>query len=72
MRYVIALACIAMMTGCGSIFGVREFEVWSGGPRWQFMEGQDFHVGMNAIDHVENNRGVTRQPSGLVATRSKY
>ena len=27
MRYVIALACIAMMTGCGSIFGVyRDWE----------------------------------------------
>lgn len=47
-------------TGCGSLFGVRNFELWEGGTRWEFMEGQDFHIGMNGIDNVQNERGVTR------------
>ncbi len=58
---VLALLTItSILSGCGSIFGVREFEVWHGGPKWQFSEGTDFHVGANSIDRVDDHRGVSR------------
>lgn len=58
-KVALAVGVVLVSSGCGSLLGVRNFEVWDGGPRWEFVEGQDFHVGMNAVDHVENNRGVT-------------
>lgn len=58
---------VLILSGCGSVFGVRNFEAWNGGPRWEFMEGQDFHVGVNGIDNVQDNRGVSSGNS-----RSKY
>lgn len=57
------LICIGVCTilnGCG-LMGVRNFEGWKGGPRWEFSEGLDFHVGANSIDHVEDKRGVNKK-----------
>lgn len=59
MRKLILVLSVILLSGCGSVFGVRNFEVWQGGPKWEFMEGQDFHVGFNAIDNVQNSRGVS-------------
>lgn len=48
---------IAMTTGCGAL-GVQEFETFSGGPKWKFFPGIDVHAGINAIDTVDDARGV--------------
>lgn len=76
---VVMVIAALVMSGCGSVFGVREFEVWDGGPRWEFMEGIDFHIGANGIDHVENQRGVTRgraqgaaKGSGMSSKQERY
>ncbi len=60
-KVVVVVALVGTLSGCGSVFGVRNFEVWDGGPRWEFAEGQDFHIGANSIDHVQNSRGVIPQ-----------
>jgi len=60
----VAAFIVATLSGCGSLFGVREFEVWEGGPKWEFMEGQDFHIGMNGIDNVRDQRGVGPKSRG--------
>jgi hypothetical protein len=70
-KVITLIALLSAFTGCGSIFGVREFETWDGGPKWVFMEGQDFHVGFNGIDNVEDKRGVN--PASAKMTKgAKY
>lgn len=59
LKVVCVVGCVLVLSGCGSVFGVREFQVWEGGPKWEFMQGQDFHVGMNGIDNVKDQRGVS-------------
>ena len=44
--------------GCGPILGMREADLW--GAKFTFSEGMDVHAGMNAIDRVDDRRGVTR------------
>ncbi len=64
MRTLILLIVLGWMSGCGSIFGVKEFEAWEGGPRFQFAEGMDAHIGTNQVNQVDNRRGLsTRQGS---------
>lgn len=63
---------ISQLTGCG-VMGVREFEVWKGGPKWEFTEGVDFHVGANGIDNVEDRRGVSsRSRKAAAPTTTGY
>lgn len=51
-----ALAAVGSLSGCGAITGIREADLW--GAKFKFAEGTDFHIGANAIDRVDNRRGV--------------
>lgn len=55
--YFLAAMALLCLSGCG-LMGVRRFEAWDGGPEWDFAEGLDFSIGANAIDNVDNRRGV--------------
>jgi hypothetical protein len=48
---------LVYLSGCGQILGVREIDAW--GLKMQFTEGLDFGVGMNSVDTVNNQRGVS-------------
>lgn len=54
---VAALAIAMYLSGCG-VMGVRKFDFW--GAKMEFAEGLDFHAGANAIDKVDDRRGVSR------------
>lgn len=59
-KKIIVLVVLALTTsGCGMKMGT-----------WQLPNGLDFHIGVNGIDHVDNNRGVNvEQKSGVRASR---
>lgn len=46
-----------LLSGCGML-GVQNVELWKGGPRMEFASGQDFHIGANSIDQVDNKRAL--------------
>lgn len=52
-----ALIMANSLTGCG-LMGVRKADLW--GAKFEFAEGIDFSFGANAIDRVDNRRGVSR------------
>lgn len=52
----LALWIAASLTGC-----VRKIDLW--GAKFEFAEGLDFSLGANAVDRVDNHRGVSRLPS---------
>ena len=43
-------------TGCGQILGIKRMDAW--GFKAEFNSGQDFHIGTNGIDSVNDQRGV--------------
>lgn len=57
---LVLLACAIQFAGCG----LRKVELTNWGPRMEFYEskseGYDFHIGANAIDKVDNRRGVNK------------
>lgn len=62
---VVALAGIATvlyLSGCSAL-GVKHAELWKGGPSMDFAGGQDFHIGTNHVDNVQNHRGLTFEPN---------
>lgn len=60
------------LSGCG-VMGVRDMDLW--GAKFTFAEGIDFHVGANAIDEVDDRRGVSpvsSYKSGYEKGNNKY
>lgn len=69
-KCAVLFAVAASLQACG-LMGVREFEVWEGGPKWAFSEGLDFHVGANAIDNVKDQRGVLPRSAGSTPAKAE-
>jgi hypothetical protein len=57
------------ITGCAvpALLGVKSYQ--SGDTRVEFITGVDFGFGMNGVDKVDNNRGIS--PEGGMSTRGK-
>lgn len=58
MRMVVLVVCILSMAGCfaPAILGVKSYQ--SGDTKIDFITGVDFGLGMNGIDHVDDNRSI--------------
>lgn len=56
-----ALAAIMFASSGCSLTGIRKVDLW--GAKFEMAEGQDFHIGANQIDHVDDRRGVSRLPA---------
>lgn len=46
------------LTGCSAV-GIKEIDLW--GARMTFADGVDYRVGFNAIDQVDDRRGLSRR-----------
>lgn len=58
MKETVAMIVIMLVgSGCGAL-GVRNVDAW--GFKMEFAEGIDVHAGVNAVDNVDNRRGVSR------------
>lgn len=53
-RVLVALTMATLMSGCF----VRRVDLW--GAKMEFAEGFDVHAGTNAIDKVDDRRGINR------------
>ncbi len=51
------LYVMANLTGCGAM-GVRNVDLW--GAKMEFYPGFDVNVGANAIDKVDNRKGISK------------
>lgn len=54
----IAGACVMYLSGCATLAGVKSYESTKDGSRWEFVSGFDFGVSANAVDTVEDRRGI--------------
>lgn len=61
-------AIITALSGC-SLTGIRKVDLW--GAKFEISEGQDFHIGANQIDHVDDRRGVSSKLPAAPSTSNK-
>lgn len=62
MRKILTMAFVAFtVSGCAlpALLGVKSYA--SGDTRVEFITGVDFGFGMNGIDTVNNNRGISQE-----------
>lgn len=70
---LVAIASCAlgiMLTGCAvpALLGVKTYQ--SGDTRVEFITGVDFGFGMNGVDNVNNNRGISPE-GGISSSKAK-
>jgi hypothetical protein len=60
-KIILTVVCVCLLSGCAvpAILGVKSYQ--SGDTKIDFITGVDFGFGMNGIDTVNNNRGISQE-----------
>ena len=67
----LTVVCVCLLSGCAvpALLGVKSYQ--SGDTKIDFITGMDFGIGMNGIDTVNNNRGISQEGGFQRSSESK-
>lgn len=73
MKRIILLGVVLMSSACAQLLGVKSYKSGPSGTEIAFTTGVDFGVGLNGIDRVNNQRGISpSEYSTAKAVEAKY
>jgi hypothetical protein len=70
-KIILTVISVSFLSGCAvpALLGVKSYQ--SGDTRIDFITGMDVGIGMNGIDTVNNNRGISQEGGFQRSSESK-